>query len=508
MDQRKDRPVSNALTGVLSQIISTLFSFVIRSFLIRYVGIGILGLNSTFASILNALSLAELGFSTAVVYSLYKPIHDNDERRVNDLLNIFRLVYRFVGLFFIAGAFAALPVLRFVLTDVAVTREVYVFFLLQASASAATYFIAYKRTLLYADRKDYVSKIIDIITFTVFSVLELGVIAFYKSYGAYLILRFVQVIVSNITVNIYCNRHYGFLHRDKINKELFAKVFSDVKDIFMNRIAGYVYSSTDSLVISALISTVLVGFYNNYVTVISGIRLLSDAIINPLVPSVGNALVTVDDGKEREKLFIRFSHLRYVIAILFVVPSYVLIDEFITLWVGPEFVMSRLLVVLIILDLYIHIVHSSAYDFINTLGLFRKAKYIEIAGAALNILTSVIFTFILGIEGVLLGTVISQLFFWIARSILVYKDGFKIKVGDYARYWLRNLLGFMMFATLCLIGVFLTDLIRVQNVPLHFILSGLLIEAICIVIMMVYPVEDRKVLTDLIRDRIGENGRS
>lgn len=508
MTRSSDKPVRNALTGVLSQLISTVFSFVIRSFLIRFVGIEILGLNSTFASVLNTLSLAELGFSTAVVYSLYKPLHDDDNETVNDLLNIFRIVYRAVGLFFLFGSFAALPFLKYILTDIAVTREVYIFFLLQASASAATYFLSYKRTLLYADRKDYVSKIIDIITFTLFSILELAVIAIYGSYSAYLILRFVQVIISNITINIYCNRNYGFLRKRQINKTLFAKVFNDVKDIFMNRIAGYVYSSTDSLVISILISTVLVGFYNNYVTVISGVRMLTDSIITPLVPSIGNSMVSFSGGKEREKIFRRFSHLRYIIAILFTVPSYVLINEFITIWVGSEYVMSRMLVTLIIFDLYVHIVHSSAYDFINTLGLFKKAKYIEITGALINITASVLLTRFMGLEGVLLGTCISQIFFWISRSLLVYRDGFKLGVKEYAFYWLRNITGFMVFAVLSLLCGFLSDIITVQSLPVHFVLSGLVCEIVCIIAMVLYPVEDRKVMIEILRNGIRKHERT
>lgn len=477
----KNITARNSITGLASQLVITLFAFITRSVLIKHLGIAVLGLNSTFASVLNALSLAELGFQTAVVYSLYKPLHDEDHKTINDIVNIFKIVYRFVGIFFVCASFIVLPFLKYILSDIPVNNTIYVYFLLQASASAASYFIAYKRTLLYADQKDYIAKTIDIISFSVFSILEILVIILFESYTIYLVLRFVQVVIANGIIQIECNKRYPYLHRAKTNKIILKKVLLDVKDVFVNRIAGYIYTSTDSIVISSFISTIKVGFYANYMTIASSLRLISNALLHPIVPSIGNELVSCNEGKARERIFYQFSHLRYVVAIIFVLPTAILIDDFIIIWVGKDYLLSNLFVILISIDLYIHIVHSSTYDFVNALGLFQKDKYIEIAGALTNIVLSIILAQIKGIDGVLIGTVVGQIVFWIGRSILVYTDGFKLGIKDYLLYWARNILYFVVFALLYFFCEILVQLIHIDNALIDFAISGIAIEIVSLV---------------------------
>ena len=56
--------------GLLQVIVSQLLPFIVRTILIYRFGVSYLGLNSLFTSVLSVLSLMELGFGTAVVYSL------------------------------------------------------------------------------------------------------------------------------------------------------------------------------------------------------------------------------------------------------------------------------------------------------------------------------------------------------------------------------------------------------------------------------------------------------
>lgn len=501
---KKDTAAKNSITGLLSQLVITIFAFITRSILIQNLGIAILGLNSTFASVLSALSLAELGFQTAIVYSLYKPLHDDDQDTINDIVNIFKIVYRGVGIFFIAASFVVLPFLKFVLTDIEVDTSIYVYFLLQASASAASYFLAYKRTLLYADQKDYAAKTVDIISYSGFSILEIIAVVIFKNYGIYLLLRTAQVILANAIIQIYCNKEYPYLHNDKLNRNLFKKILKDVKDVFVNRIAGYIYTSTDSLVISAFISTILVGYYANYMTIISSLRLISNALLHPIVPSIGNALVSTTDGYSREKLFYQFSHLRFLVSVIFVIPTAILLDEFIALWVGEKYLLSSCFVYLVSIDLYIHIVHSSTYDFVNALGLFKIDKYIEIAGAMTNIILSIIFAKTIGIEGVLVGTVIGQCIFWIGRSLLVYKQGFKLSTRNYILYWIRNIIYFGVFLAVFFLNRYIVSLLTIKNHILHFIVSGCIIEFISFIIVLIvfYPMQEHRVLIDRFKRKI------
>ena len=76
---RTKNSILNILSSAGGQIISIILSFVTRTVFIYCLGKAYLGLNGLFTQILSVLSLAELGFGTAVVYMLYKPLVDHDE---------------------------------------------------------------------------------------------------------------------------------------------------------------------------------------------------------------------------------------------------------------------------------------------------------------------------------------------------------------------------------------------------------------------------------------------
>lgn len=481
---RKKAILRNSMIGLISQVVATAFTFVSRSLFIKYIGVEILGINSTFTSVLNTLALSELGFQTAVAYSLYKPIHDNNQKEINDIVNIFRIVYRYIGLFFIVASFVLLPFLKYIITGTPVTNRIYVYFLLQAAASTCTYFLAYKRTVVYADQKEYVSKTIDMTANIIFNILQCVVIVLFRNYIVYLFLKILQVYCSNAIVHFYCKKTYPYLYKDKINFVKFKEIWTNVKNVFAGRIASYVYTSTDSLVISIFVSTTSVGYFANYMTIVNSLKTLTGSVLMPITPTIGHFLVEENDSDKKEESFLLFTHVRYLIALLVGVPTIVLIDEFIRIWIGEGFILSRMIVTLISADFYIHLVHSASAEYINSGGLFKTGKYIEIAGAVVNIVTSVLFVNILGIEGVLIGTVISQMILWIGRSAIVYFQCLNQTAREYFLYWLRNAVYLVIYVIAVILCCAAYSKIQVDSLIFKFLFGGI----VCEIIIFIYAV--------------------
>lgn len=253
------------------------------------------------------------------------------------------------------------------------------------------------------------------------NILQIIAMVYFKDYLLYLVLKLMQVIVSNIWVHWVCARLYPFLKRGKINFTLLRSLFSNVKNVFAGKIAAYVYSSTDSLVISAFISTVQVGYLVNYTTISQQLKTLISGLLNPITPMIGNVLATDSEGESKEGAFKLYAVMRVLIAMMIVVPFCVLINDFIAMWVGAEYILPASVVVLLVMDLYIHFVHSVNVDFINAAGLFREDRDNEIIAAVLNITLSILGAKTIGLAGVLLGTVVSQMWFWFGRSYVVFK---------------------------------------------------------------------------------------
>ena len=75
---RQQIAIKNSMTGLMSQIIVLILQFWTRSIFVQHLGVEMLGISSTLSSILNTLSLTELGFQSAVIYSLYRPLAEKN----------------------------------------------------------------------------------------------------------------------------------------------------------------------------------------------------------------------------------------------------------------------------------------------------------------------------------------------------------------------------------------------------------------------------------------------
>ena len=97
MESRTKNGVRNIYSAFVNQAISIVLPFIVRTVFIRSLGEQYLGLNSLFVSILNVLNLSELGFGSALVFSMYKPLAQNDTKKICQLLNAYKKIYRGIG---------------------------------------------------------------------------------------------------------------------------------------------------------------------------------------------------------------------------------------------------------------------------------------------------------------------------------------------------------------------------------------------------------------------------
>lgn len=433
--------LKNSGVALSAQLITAIFHFISRSFFIKYIGVEFLGLNSTFQSVLNTLSLAELGFQSAVVYNLYQPLRNKDQEMINKLMSIYKFIYQSLGVFFLVAGLLCCPVLNLVLSDIEITSSTYMFFMLSVTNAAATYLLSYKRALMYANQESYIYQTIDMGLYIVFSFANISLMYLYGNYYCYLIILIIQTVIQNIAVQIYCSRKYPFLKKVKVDFGLLKKIIVNVKDIFLGKISSYVYKSTDNLVISSIISTVAVGYLGNYTTITSQIKGIVNSILNPLAPIIGNSLAAGNDRVKDEQEFRTFTYVRYLIASVVIVPTVVLIDIFIEMWLGSAFLLPKHITWFIAIDMYISFVYGACYDYTNGKGLFAVEKKIMLFGAVLNLVSSIILAKVIGLPGVLVGTIITQCYFWISRSYIAYKHVFGEIGVAYTKYWLGNIFG-------------------------------------------------------------------
>lgn len=504
--------IRNSSVSLITQVIIILLQFVTRVVFVRHLGVEKLGLTSTFTSLLSTLSLAELGFHTAVVYNLYTPLAEKDEKTINKIVSIYRLLYQAIGIFFIVAALCCLPLLPRILKGVEVTWFVRCVFLIQATISASSYFLAYKRSVLYADQQGYLSNLTDALVNIIADVIQIVLMLWLHSFLVYLLVRLLQTVTGNLIVHRLCAKKYPYLRREPIDREILRRIVSQVKDIFTSKMAGYVYNSTDALVISAFVGTVQVGYLNNYVVISKSIRKLSGSITSPIAPIIGNLLADHKSDRSVQSqmsVFDIYNIVRFLLAGLVVAPIVVLSDTFVTLWIGADYLMDVSIPILLAADLYIHIVHSSCCDYISGSGLFAFDRKVSMLGAGTNLFTSVILVNYLGVAGVLVGTVISQMVFWVFRSYGVFRYCFRQGKTAFLSYWGKQLYCLTVFVGICWVQRTLFSMLNIASLLLRFFAGGVLCEVIFLTaaILLCAWMPEFKHLLSFIRKIIGTRFR-
>ncbi|MCC2125369.1 lipopolysaccharide biosynthesis protein [Hominiventricola filiformis] len=473
MEKRNSLALMSSTISMAAQVIYLLVNFVLRRFFIQYFGMEILGINGVLADVLNTLSLAELGIQSAITFRLYEPLAKGRMDEVNEIVTLFRKLYWLIGCFFIVAGFVCMPFLGLVVKDVQLSMGyIRIAFFLQLMVSASTYFLAYKRTLLYADQKQYLCSLVDIVCNIGFAAAKFGIIICTGNYFFYLMVQIIQNVISNLIVHVICKRQYQNLNeRAEVSAELKKNLFSDVKNVFTSKLATYVYGSTDNLVISAFISTVSVGYLSSYKYITSCLMSIVYYMMIPIQPMIGNYLV--DESVERSRtLFRNYTFVRYFLAMILLIPAVCLSDAFISLWIGGDYTMNAMITYLLVADTYISIVYGPTGEYINARGLFAKEKKIMILAAVLNIVLSVAGTFVIGIYGVLLGTVVCQIVLWIGKSSIVFKDIFHMRPVEYLAYWLEQGKGLVLFILTAWIGRMFTASVLPEPGIVSFVVKG------------------------------------
>ncbi|NYE03865.1 O-antigen/teichoic acid export membrane protein [Bacillus niacini] len=430
-ESRIKNSIRNIGTGVAFQFISLILSFVSRSFFINSLGLIYLGINGLFSNILLMLSLAELGIGSAIIYSLYKPVAENNTSEISALINLYAKVYRIIATFVAFIGISIIPFLDSIIkenTNIPYLTIIYLLFLLD---SVFSYLFSYKRSIIIADQKEYVITIYQN-TFSILkTLLQILILIVFKSYILFLIIQTLYTIINNLVISIKVDRLYPFLKygkNEKVSNEVKKSIYTNMASIFTFKFFGVVLHGSDNIIISSFVGITWVGIIANFNLIIGAIDMVVTQIFNSLTASIGNLNAKEDNSKS----FFVFSTLNIANFWLFGFCSiclWILCNPFVSLWLGTNYKISYGILLVLIINFYMRGMQNAVYLFRTTMGIFKQLLYIPIIAAIINIILSIILVQYLGVLGVFLGTAISRLLtFTIFEPYFLFKHGYKRSV--------------------------------------------------------------------------------
>lgn len=463
---RIENSIRNSASGIVLQGCSTVFGLVVRSFFIRFLSAEYLGVNGLFTNILTMLSLAEMGIGSAITYSMYKPIANNDERKIAQLTNLYRNAYRIIGTVVAVLGTCVIPFIGYIIKDKPNIEHLSTIYLLYLVNTVLSYFFAYKRSVLSADQLD---RIINYFTLA-FQIarysLQILSLVILHDFISYLVVQIVCTFLENLSISIYVDRRYPFLSRyktERLPKTEQNKILDNIKALMIYKIGSTALDGTDNIIISAFDGVISVGLLSNYGLITGSLQTFLNRMSQALTGSVGN-YIAKKDKNSYDELLDRLTFLHFILYGLLFVGCMAILNPFISIWAGKGYVLSYDIVFVHCLNIYIYGMMNSVWLFRTTMGLFVYGKWRPLISAVINIVVSILLARKIGLLGVLLGTTITRITtnVWFDPYI-VYKYGIKTSPQKYYKRWIEYLV-------VIIIDLYVVDIIKKQ-MPIDDILT-------------------------------------
>lgn len=418
--------------GLVNQVLITLLNFISRTIFIKTMGVEYLGINGLFNNILTVLSLAELGIGNAIMYALYKPLSREDRPKVAAIMQYYRKLYLIVAGVVAAAGLLLVPFLPLLVNTEKAIADITMYYVLYLCNTVFSYLFSYRASIVNADQKMYITKIYYFAFYLVQFILQSALLVATHSFLYYLGAQILCTFGNNYFLSRKAVRLYPYITgRDVLDKDERRVIFDNIKSLFLYKLGGVLLNNSTNIMISIMIGTVWVGYYSNYGMYITALLLFINIIFSSMNASIGNLNISAEP-EHKCSIFNVLNFIAFWITGFSAIALFILFNDFITVWIGSEYILDRLTVGAIILNFYIMGIINPVWIFRDSVGLFKHTKYVFMVTAVLNIVISVILGRLAGLGGILLAAPVSRMCtnFWY-EPLMLYKIYFKKKSADY-----------------------------------------------------------------------------
>lgn len=481
---RTKNSIKNTIVSFSSNLLTIIIGLIAQGIFIKILGSEYLGINGLFSNIISMLGIVELGVGSAIIYHLYKPIVEEDIKKVKALMNFYKKCYTIIALIILTIGLMITPYLNLFIEEVTIDINISLVYILFIIEIVCSYLLSYKRSIINANQKNYLVNFIHIGYLVILNILEIIILVLTKNYYLYLGIKIVMRILENVGVTLLANKLYPYLkhNNEKLDENTKKDIFQKVKALFFHKVGGFIVLGTDNIIISKFIGIIEVGLYSNYYMIIDAVEKLFGQVIRVITPSVGNMLVKESSEKSFE-IFKRVRFLNFWIATFSGISLLVVMNSFITVWIGSKYLLATCVLIVLVLNYYAKSMRSCHMIFKEAAGIYYEDRYIPLLESVLNIVASLILLKYFGLAGIFMGTIISSLaLYCISYPKYVYKKLFNRSYLNYT----KETLGYLsIFIVLAVITFKISRLIVINNAFLSLIINCLIAVVIPNLVLLI-----------------------
>lgn len=443
MSSRTKNSTRNMIFGAMNRCVSIFFPFIVRTVIIKVLGEEYLGLNSLFSSILQVLNVTELGFSSAISASMYKPIAENDTDTVSALLRLYRKIYRFLGVGLLIIGVCLLPFLKYFINgEPPVGVNIYLLFILYLLQTVCSYlFFAYKVTLINAHQRADLTEKVGAISKILTSILQIFAIVVLKDILLYVFLNVICTLIYNIGCSYIADKRYPqYKCSGQLSSKVKHNITRNIGALAIQKIGNTISTTLDTVIISSFLSLSAVAIFGNYNYIITAIGTFIGLIYGSITASIGNC-IAVESIEKNYNDFKKFSFMNIWLVGWCAICLICIFQTFMKVWMGEKLLFSMTIVITMVLYFYISQIRKVVLTYKDAAGMWYADKYKPLVGCLVNLFLNIILVKVIGVSGVVISTIISYLFIELPwETHVLFKLFFKRSEIEYYKKLIVNTL--------------------------------------------------------------------
>lgn len=462
-ESRTKKVRRNIFSGSINKMIGLGIPFFTRSIILWKLGASFIGLSSLFASVLQVLNMAELGFSSAIVYSLYKPMANKDVRSICALMSFYRRIYKCVGvvILFVGGVLTPfIPCL--IKGSCPETINIYFLYLMYLFNVVISYWgFAYKSSLIIADQRMDIINNINTVIIVFQGVLQIIVLVLWEDYYLFYICVILGTIANNVLVEMITLKKYpDYICKGDLDKGSKNEIKKQVRGLAISKISVTARNALDSIFLSAFCGLIEVAIYSNYYYIFSAVLGMMQMLRTAFSASVGNSIAT--RGVDENYALFKKMNLCFILITNFCVSCLVcLYQPFMDIWTDGRLVADFSVAILFGIYFFVTSYGQVRSLFQEGAGIWWQVRNYAIAETFFNVILNAILGYRFGMYGILIATMITvSVFSMIAMAIMVFKEYFHMSPKQ---YFIELSFAIVQCITVSMMVYYCCDLVNIGN---------------------------------------------
>lgn len=402
----------NSGSAMLLQIVNMIVSLVLPGIIATAYGSSTNGLVNSIRQFTQYLAVVEGGLAFAAIYALYKPLADKDQKKIDGILSGANRLYNISGLIFsgliVLGAFLY-PLLTYDEEIAPLTMGLLVI-IIGAQGALDFFAIGKYKVLFTADQKSYIISLINVLAVILNAAIIIVMVRLHLDIVLVWLFSLASFMIRSLLYSLYARRKYRSLN---IKAEPNMAALDKRWDSMILQILGAVTVGTPVLVITFMCGYKEVSVYTAYNIVFLGVMSFLSTFNNGLSAAFGEMLAKKETEsfqrayKQYEFLYYGLLGWAYACAAILIMPFMgIYTREF------PRDVeyLRPMVAALFVLNGLLFNTKTPQGMLVISAGLYKETKVQTLIQAIINLVVSVALAPFLGIAGVLIGSIVANIY--------------------------------------------------------------------------------------------------